>query len=164
MHLLATEEYGLRCLLQVARCSSESGDRQLTIQEIAAAEGMTSVYAGKIMRALREGGLVSSTRGASGGYRLARSADSITPWDVIQVLGGSMFPESFCETHPGARTDCVHSPDCSIRALWRRAESAVEQVLASVTLADLRSSESTMVTLLDPRLPAQGEVATGLER
>ena len=146
MHLLATEEYGLRCLLQVAR---NGEDRLLTIPEIARAEGLTTVYAGKIMRALREGGLVTSTRGASGGYRLARKAELITPWDVIQALGGSMFPDSFCESHPGSRSDCVHSLDCSIRALWRRAESAVEEVLSGVTLADLRRSEGTMIAWLD---------------
>lgn len=158
MHLLATEEYGLRCLLQVAQLGQNGVDRPLTIPEIAEAEGMTAVYAGKIMRSLREGGLVTSTRGAAGGYRLARSADSITPWDVILALGGSMFPESFCETHPGARPDCVHSPDCSIRALWRRAESAVEHVLSGVTLADLLRSEGSMITWLDSR--PGSEIAT----
>ena len=88
MQLLATEEYGLRCLVQVAQ---HAGERPLTIPEIAGAEGLSSEYTAKIMRALREGGLVTSTRGAAGGYRLARPAREITPWDVIQALGGSLF-------------------------------------------------------------------------
>jgi Rrf2 family protein len=146
MQLLATEEYGLRCLLQVAR---QDGDSPLTIPEIAEAEGLSAEYTGKLMRALREGGLVKSTRGAAGGYRLARAAEEITPWDVIQALGGSFFPESFCETHPGQLRDCIHSSDCSIRALWRRVELAVQGVLASVTLADLRHDEGVMAVWLD---------------
>ena len=88
MHLLAQEEYGLRCLLQVAR---HHGSQPLTISEIAEAEGLSPEYTAKLMRALRKGGLVVSTRGAGGGYHLARPAAAITPWQVIQVLGGSFF-------------------------------------------------------------------------
>jgi Rrf2 family protein len=145
MQLLATEEYGLRCLVQVA---GHAGDRPLTIPQIAQAEGLSAEYTGKIMRALREGGLVNSTRGAAGGYRLARPADQITPWDVIQALGGSFFPDSFCDTHPGQLLDCIHSTDCSIRALWRRVEGAVHDVLGSITLADLGRREAVMAAWL----------------
>jgi Rrf2 family protein len=146
MQLLATEEYGLRCLLQVSR---HKGTRPLTIPEIAEAEGLSAEYTGKIMRALREGGLVTSTRGAAGGYRMAREPAEITPWDVIQALGGSFFPKSFCEAHPGQLRDCIHSSDCSIRALWRRVEGAVQGVLAGVSLADLRQDEGVMAEWLD---------------
>lgn len=157
MQLLATEEYGLRCLVQVAR---HQGERPLTIPEIAEAEGLSTEYAGKLMRALREGGLVRSTRGAAGGYRLARPAREITPWDVIEALGGSFFPESFCDAHPGQLRDCIHTLDCSIRALWRRVEGAVRDVLKSVTLADLQSSEQTMGRWLEIQRPA-GEQPSG---
>ena len=157
MQLLATEEYGLRCLLQVAR---HEGDRPLAIPEISEAEGLSAEYTGKIMRALREGGLVTSTRGAAGGYRLARPAEQITPWDVIQSLGGSFFPETFCDTHPGQLRDCIHSSDCSIRSLWRRVEWAVQSVLGNVTLADLRRDEGTMAVWLETQNADPGSGAT----
>jgi Rrf2 family protein len=156
MQLLAQEEYGLRCLIQVARHDQGGEGRGLlTIPEIAQAEGLSTEYTGKLMRALRQGGLVMSTRGAGGGYRLARPAEQITPWDVIQALGGSFFPESFCETHPGQLRDCVHTTDCSIRALWRRVEGAVQNVLGAVTLDDLQRTEPVMATwLASPPAPA----------
>ena len=69
MHILAMEEYGLRCLLQVA---FHPGPGLLTAPEIARREGLGPEYVARIMRALRVGGLVVSTRGASGGYRLPR--------------------------------------------------------------------------------------------
>ena len=75
MHLLAQEEYGLRCLVQLARHRDST---PLTIPEIAAAEGLSPEYTAKLMRALRQGGLVMSTRGAAGGYRLARRAEEVT--------------------------------------------------------------------------------------
>ncbi len=142
---MSQEEYGLRCLVQVAKHSSPE---PLTIPEIAEREGLSPEYTAKLMRALRTGGLVSSTRGASGGYRLARDAREITAWQVLEVLGGSFFPQGFCDEHPGQLRDCVHTADCSIRALWRRVEGAVRGVLANVTLADLLRGERPMVAWL----------------
>ncbi len=77
MHILAIEEYGLRCLLQVA---FHPGPGPMTAPEIARAEGLGPEYVAKIMRTLRMRGLVVSTRGAAGGYRLARPADQIGVW------------------------------------------------------------------------------------
>jgi DNA-binding IscR family transcriptional regulator len=50
---------------------------------------------------LRLGGLVESVRGAEGGYRLARSAEAISVWSALEVLGGAFFSEQFCECHGG---------------------------------------------------------------
>jgi Rrf2 family protein len=145
MQLLAQEEYGLRCLLALAR---HDGTGPLTIQEIASAEGLGSDYVAKLLGALRRGGLVASTRGAAGGYRLARSPESITAWDAVQVLGGSLFPERFCECHPGRRRGCVHRDDCALRALWRRVDDAVRGVLSGISLADLRRPEGQITSWL----------------
>lgn len=148
MHLLAQEEYGLRCLVQLAR---HRGSSPLTIPEIAAAEGLSPEYTAKLMRALRQGGLVMSTRGAAGGYRLARPAEEVTAWEVLEKLGGSLFPESFCDSHPGSLRDCVHSTACSIRSLWRSVEGAVRGVLEHVTVADLaRAGQATAVWVSPP--------------
>src|SRR2546426_8311496 len=70
MQLLASEEYGLRCLLQVSRSASGA---PVSISQIADAEGLSPEYTAKLMRELRLGGLVESVRGAEGGYRLPRA-------------------------------------------------------------------------------------------
>lgn len=145
MQLLAQEEYGLRCLLELCR---HEGPQPLTIQEIAAAEGLSPDYAAKLLRELRRGGLVESTRGAAGGYRLSREPEGITVWDAIQVLGGSLFPDRFCECHPGQRSCCVRGGDCALRALWRAVDGAVRGVLERITLADLLASEVDMTRRL----------------
>lgn len=138
MQLLAQEEYGLRCLLQVARHAS---DDPITIPEIAESEGLSPEYAAKLMRALRQAELVVSTRGAGGGYRLARPARETTAWEVVQALGGSLFPREFCDSHPGQRHDCVHQSGCSLRGLWTAVEGAVRGVLERVTIAELARTE-----------------------
>ena len=145
MQLLAQEEYGLRCLIELSR---HPGPRPLTIHEIADAEGLSPDYTAKLLRELRRGGLVVSTRGAAGGYRLSRSPAAITVWDAIQVLGGSLFPDSFCACHPGQRERCVRGSDCALRALWRVVDGAVRDVLSRITLRDLGRSEPAMASWL----------------
>ncbi len=149
MHILAIEEYGLRCLLQVAFHPSPG---LITAPEIARREGLGREYVGRIMGALRAGGLVVSTRGASGGYRLARPAHEIGVWDAIEVLGGELFPDAFCDCHPGRRRECVHVTDCSIRALWRKVENTLRVALNGISLEDLRRDEGSMVTWLDTQV------------
>jgi len=158
MHILALEEYGLRCLIQVALLA---GDEPVSAQAIARAEGMGPEYVARIMATLRAGRLVESTRGAGGGYRLARPASEISVWDAITVLGGEFFPEGFCDCHPGQRRECIHVTDCSIRALWQRVQGVLIEALERVSLEDLRRDECSMVTWLDlevgPRPNRAGE-------
>ncbi|HUL79346.1 MAG TPA: Rrf2 family transcriptional regulator, partial [Vicinamibacteria bacterium] len=71
MKLSSQEEYGLRCLLQLARAG---GGASLTIAEMSEREGISAPNVAKIMRILRRAGLVKSTRGKAGGYALARPA------------------------------------------------------------------------------------------
>ena len=146
MHILAIEEYGLRCLLQVA---FHPGPGTMTAREIARLEGMGPEYVSRIMGVLRAGGLVVSTRGAAGGYRLARPAGQIGVWEAIRVLGGEFFPEGFCDCHPGRRRECVHTTDCAIRALWRKVEGTLRGALERISLDDLRRNEGSMTTWLD---------------
>jgi len=145
MKLSAQEEYGLRCLLRLG-AQREGGS--LTIPEISRAEGISPEYVAKLMRILRQGELVTSARGATGGYTLARPADRITAGEALTVLGGRLFESDFCERHAGAESLCTHSIDCSIRSLWQALQNAVDQVLTNTTLKDLLCSEPEMVSLM----------------
>ena len=146
MQLLASEEYGLRCLLQVAR--GKPGE-PVPIATIAAAEGLSVEYTAKLMRMLRLGGLVDSVRGAEGGYRLARAPGAINLWSALDALGGAFFDGDFCACHPGQRRDCVRSSDCSLRALWGALQQGLQTTLEGISLADLRRDERAMVIWMD---------------
>jgi len=135
MHLLAREEAGLRCLLQVAL--SGPGPDPVAITQIAMAEGISGVYAAKLMRQLRIAGLVESVRGAAGGYRLSRPADQVTVWDTIRALDESFLPEAACDCQPADRFDCRRTTFCAVSSLWRRLGDEIRRELMAVTLADL---------------------------
>lgn len=141
MHLLAREETGLRCLLQVALASAseatEAPAPPVPITLIAEREGISSVYAAKLMRQLRLAGLVESTRGAAGGYRLTRAADRISVWDAIQALDESFLPGTACDCDPADRIDCRRTTACAVSSLWRRLGADIRASLESVTLAEL---------------------------
>jgi len=137
MHLLAREETGLRCLLRVA-LEGRTG-APVPIAQIAAREGISGVYAAKLMRQLRLAELVESTRGAAGGYRLARPAQEITVWDAIQALDESFLPTTTCDCEPSDRIDCRRTTDCAISSLWRRLGSRIRRELTAVTLEELCS-------------------------
>jgi Rrf2 family protein len=143
MKLSSQEEYGLRCLLRVGR-AGEGGS--LTIPELSRAEGISEANAAKMMRVLRRGGFVKSTRGQSGGYALSRPAGEIAVGHVVAVLGGRLYEPAFCDGYAGVEISCTHMPDCSIRSVWRMVQQAVDQVLGKITLKDLLVSEPEMNT------------------
>jgi len=141
MKLTSQEEYGLRCLLRVGR-DGEGASR--TIPELSRAEGISEPNVAKMMRILRRGGFVTSTRGQSGGYALSRPAEEIVVGHVLATLGGRLFEPAFCDGHSGLERLCTHMPDCSIRSVWRRVQQAVDEVLGKITLKDLLRSEPEM--------------------
>ncbi len=145
MRLTAQEEYGLRCLLQVAR----EQDGSVTTPQLAEREGLTPAYVHKLMRLLRRGGLVKSVRGRKGGYQLARPAEQISLGAALVSLGGSLYSTEFCAQHKGTARICVRHRDCSIRAVWMAVDQAVQRALGKTRLSDLLRSEPEMTVWIE---------------
>ncbi len=78
-----TTGYGIRALVYLAK---QTESQLCGLQEIAENENIPSAYLGKILGDLRKHQLLRSVKGIHGGYELAQSADSITLWDVYQIL------------------------------------------------------------------------------
>ena len=93
-------------LLELIMAEGES----LTIPELSRSEGISEPHVAKMMRILRRGGFVRSTRGQSGGYSLARPADQIVLGHALAVLGGRLYEPAFCEGHSGSAVSCTHMP------------------------------------------------------
>jgi Rrf2 family protein len=134
MKFSAQEEYGLRCLLQIAR-SGAGGS--MTIPEISKVEGLSQTHVAKLLMILRKDGFITSTRGQSGGYTLARPAGEINVGQVLECLGGKLYDDEFCAKHSGHLTICQHAVDCSVKSLWQVIQGAVDHVMKDLTLADM---------------------------
>jgi Rrf2 family protein len=143
----AQEEYGLRCLLRIAKFYAVG--KSLTIPEISRKEGISEYNAGKILRTLRLGGFLESSRGQIGGYTLTRSPDKIIVGEVLSALGSRLFDDHFCQTHTGEMDICTNSIDCSVRSLWKMIQDSVDSVVGKLTLNDLIGNESFLFNVVN---------------
>src|SRR4051812_32730131 len=134
MKISALEEYGLRCLVQVAR-NQQKGP--LSIAQIARSEGITVDYTTKLVTALRRGGFLKSVRGTQGGYLLSREPAEITLAQVLRHLGGPIFETTSCDHFAGSEARCVHIADCGMRSVWVGVASHLFKVLEKLTLAEI---------------------------
>lgn len=151
MKITAQEEYGLRCLLRLAKSASGA----ITLTEVSAAEGLSVPHVAKIMGALRQAGILDSVRGRSGGYRLARNPDEIGLGSLLMVLGEPLFDEvDYCEKHAGVSPTgvCVNHGSCSLKSLWQTLEQWMRLTLDQITLGDLIQNEGRITDLLRQRL------------
>lgn len=140
MKISAQEEYGLRCLVQLANL----GEKQsLTLPQIAEMEGISVANAGKLMWLLNKAGFVSATRGTKGGYSLSRPSSEIYLSEVIKVLEEDEIG-SHCESYKGVLDSCVHKGDCGIRSVIVGLHEVVEHALSQITLAQLIGSEQSV--------------------
>jgi Rrf2 family cysteine metabolism transcriptional repressor len=125
--------YGLRAMTELARAH---GRGPIALSEVARAEHLSQGYLEQLMATLRRAGLVEGTRGASGGYRLARPPAQITVGQIYRALEGPIAPVE-CADDGYVPGSCDREPSCASRTIWRRVRDSIEQVLDSTTLADL---------------------------
>jgi Rrf2 family protein len=127
MKLSAKTEYACLAVLQMAQ--EYDSVEPLQIRRIADEQGIPSRFLVQILLQLKGAGLVASTRGAAGGYRLARPPAKITLGDVIEVMEGDERPG----TNAGKATPLVGT----LLSLCRDLDEIQRDRLADTTLADL---------------------------
>jgi len=138
MKVSAQEEYGLRCLLQLAHLRA---GEFLTLAQIAEREGISVANAGKLLWILNKAGLVRSIRGTKGGYCLARPAAEICLSEIIKVLDEDVL-EGHCKSYTGLLDVCVHTGNCGIRPVIVSLHEIVQKALSGITLAQLLGTEA----------------------
>jgi Rrf2 family cysteine metabolism transcriptional repressor len=131
-------EYGVRLLIQLGR---QGGGVPVSLKAVAEAEDLPLAYLERIAALLKKAGLVGATRGAHGGYVLARSAEEITMDQVVLALEGAIAPmDCFFDDREG-RVLCSHGAGdhqhCATKLLWTRVQMGVIRSLQGTTLAEL---------------------------
>jgi Rrf2 family transcriptional regulator, cysteine metabolism repressor len=133
MKISAKAEYACLALLALAQQGPDAPP--LRIRQISETHGIPERYLVQILLQLKGAGLVISTRGASGGYRLACPAAEITLSQVLAVIDGpdTSPRDSSRETRPAARI---------LAAVWERVRAAERSVLDTTTIAELVAQAS----------------------
>lgn len=150
MRLTAQDDYGLRCLSHLVRAGPSAS---VTIADIAEHESLSTANVAKLMRRLRQAGLVTSIRGQKGGYRLTRRPQDIRLSDVLEALGERLYSPCVCERYSGHSTECVHVSDCAVRALWSGLDRLAQTFLSLRTLSDLDCTERAMTRRINRNMP-----------
>jgi len=131
MKLSTKGKYGVKALFELAM---HEGAGPMSLRSIADRQGLSEHYLEQLAAPLRKAGLITSIRGAQGGYVLGRPADQITVGDVIRVLEGPIgFADCSVENEPGP--DCAAR--CVVHGVWEKVTRQIVQVIDSITLQDL---------------------------
>ena len=113
------------------------GQGPASLAEIAAEEELPRAYLEQLVMSLRDAGLVTSTRGAHGGYELSRPPETIRMGEVLRALEGPLAPMICASDDPEHAIVCDRSSRCTVNVLWVRVRDAITSTLDSMTLADL---------------------------
>jgi Rrf2 family protein len=137
-------EYGLRAALFLA---SVPDGAVVPFREIARRMGVPQDFLAKILKRLVQRQVVQSTRGARGGYRLARGAAQVSFLDVIEAVEGPLTVNR-CTTEPRG---CNLSPNCTMLAVWKLGQDRMLEVYRAATLDKLAMSD--LRAIAGPALP-----------
>ena len=136
MHFSAKEQYGLRAMAELA---ARFGQGPIALSEVAQAQGISLATLEQVVAPLRRAGLLISSRGAAGGYTLARPPEQITVADVLRALEGALVSIPCLEGD--AATRCERAEQCATRPVWALVRDRLVETLDHTTLADVCSQE-----------------------
>ena len=132
MKLSTKGRYGLRALIDLAQYSK---DAPVSIMSISSRQELSERYLEQLMSMLKKSGLVSSERGAGGGYILAKDMREISVGDILRALEGSLEPVE-C---PGLEPDgeCKAADSCVTKYVWKRINDSINRTVDEIMLDQL---------------------------
>ena len=130
MKISTKGRYAIRLMLDLAQ---HTDDGCVSIKTIATRQGISEKYLEQIIKSLSANGLVESTRGKQGGYRLTRTPAEYTVGEILRVTEGSLAPVSCLEEDH----HCENCEDCVTFEIWQNVLDAINEVVDSITLAYL---------------------------
>ena len=137
-------EYGVRLMVELGRRAGSTAPEAaepVALAAVAEAEMLPLAYLEHLVAKLRQAGLVTSVRGAHGGYRLARPATEVAMIEVVEALEGPVAPMECFHADREGRVLCSHEADadraCATKMLWTRVHGGVTKALRQTTLAEL---------------------------
>ena len=123
--------YALRMMLDLCE---HAGEGNVALKDIAARQEISKKYLEQIIPVLNRAGLLQTTRGAQGGYRLSRRPENYTVGDILRATETGLCSVSCLEPDaPG----CPREPDCLTKPVWEGLNRVIQEYLDSITLQDI---------------------------
>lgn len=132
MKISTKGHYGVQAMFDLAQ---HFGEGPVSLKSVAERQGLSEHYLEQLIAVLRKAGLVKSVRGAQGGYILAREPADIKVGDIIRVLEGPIAPVECVNQEDSDQ--CLKAEFCITRNVWEKVRISIEDVLDSITLADM---------------------------
>ncbi|MGN0155154.1 MAG: RrF2 family transcriptional regulator [Lachnospiraceae bacterium] len=139
MKLSTKGRYGLRAMIDLADFSEEMPQ---SIASIAGRQSISDSYLEQLMAKLKKAGLITSIRGAQGGYVLARPSNEISVGDILRALEGDLSPVK-CMGLKGEEA-CQDSKNCVTRNVWKRIDDSIQNAVDSIYLNELVEDNRNM--------------------
>lgn len=141
-------DYGTLVLTHMA----SDPQRVFSAADLASTLGLGQPVVSKVLKALTQREILTSTRGARGGYALSRAAEDISIADIIDALDEQPFGLTECSASPGS---CSVEAECNIRSNWQRINAIVRRTLEQVSVADMVTPSATIEFIPGRRSPSK---------
>lgn len=130
MKISTKGRYALRLMMELAL---NGNDRPISIKEVAVRQGISDKYLEQIISIMNSAGYVRSIRGAGGGYVLTNEPGSYTVGMILRQTEGSLAPVACVDEN----NPCDRVENCATTEVWRRLNTAINDVVDNITLQDL---------------------------
>ena len=141
MKISTKGRYALRLMIDLAQ---HDAGGYIPLRDISRRQEISAKYLEQIVVQLSRAGFVTSTRGAQGGYQLARHPSEYTVGDILRITEGSLAPVACLEHEP---IDCARANECITLDFWRGLYDTINQYVDSVTLEELVSNEKNTLNV-----------------
>ena len=139
MKISTKGRYALRLMIDLAQHDAAG---YIPLRDISRRQEISAKYLEQIVVQLSRAGLVTATRGAQGGYQLARHPAQYTVGEILRITEGSLAPVACLEHDP---VECPRAEDCIPLDFWRGLDDAVNRYVDSVTLEALVRRGKTLI-------------------
>ena len=131
MKISTKGRYALRLMIDLAQ---HDAGGYIPLRDISKRQEISAKYLEQIVVQLSRAGFVTSTRGAQGGYQLARHPSEYTVGDILRITEGSLAPVACLEQNP---IECRRMSECRTLPMWRKLNTMINDYFDGITLADL---------------------------
>ena len=134
MKLTTKGRYGLRAVIDLAMYAKAE---PVSLAEVAERQNISINYLEQLIAKLKKAGIVQSTRGAQGGYSLAKEPEKISVGEILRALEGSLSPVDCSAVDGEGETECSASDFCVTKYVWKRISDSINDTVNGIFLSEL---------------------------